>query len=326
MAAFAAITDDLVVYLPFDETTGSIAADNSGNGRDADIFNRRTIGSNPFALEDGPLPTPDNGGASDWWFWNSEGRFGGAFAPRGVANIDGEPTAPSLPGPNGATHAMAATNFGANIDSESWSVSMWAKLPYSANISASDMTFYNSYDWAAGFPDADPDYWNFGEIQSPRWMFLEKLSTFSNNDLSVSYGGGCCTTRANPALTEAGDPLASLVDGEWHNVVVTLQYPSFPFPSPADQYAFVYVDGELAQTVGFSSAVERNNGVIGAFTIAQASTFGGDTSAYIDDFAVWNRVLTPEEITFLSQNPVIGSPGVSGDFNMDGDLELSRCG
>ncbi len=162
------------------------------------------------------------------------GGSAGAFAPRGIANVDGEPTAPSLPGPNGATHAMAATNFGANIDSGSWSVSMWAKLPYSSNISASDMAFYNSYDWAPGLSRCGPrllEFWRRSKVRDGcTW---KSCPTFSNNDLSVSYGGGCCTTRANPGLTEGGDPLASLVDGEWHNIVVTLEYPSFPFPSPA---------------------------------------------------------------------------------------------
>ena len=88
-AAFAAITDDLVLYLPFDEISGTVAQDLSGNGRDAEVFNRRTIGGNPNAIEDGPLPTPDNGGTADWWFWNSEGRFNGAFAPRGIADEGG---------------------------------------------------------------------------------------------------------------------------------------------------------------------------------------------------------------------------------------------
>ncbi len=184
---------------------------------------------------------------------------------------------------------------------------MWVQMPYNPTINADATVFYNSYDWSDGFPDSDPDYWNFGEISSPRWLFLEKLSSGDNDNLYFGYAAGGANTRV--------DPVADITDGDWHNIVVISDY-TIDAGNSGVQDGFVYVDGQLASTVSFSGAT-RSNAVIGALTVGQASTFGGDTNAYIDDFGVWNRVLTPEEITFLSQNPILSVSTVDGDFNMD---------
>ncbi len=85
--ACGAITDNLEVYFTLDDGTGTTVADSSGLGRDGLLLNRGGSDQNgPAPGLNGAGPQDPNPGHSPW----VPGRFGGAFAPAGAPDADGD--------------------------------------------------------------------------------------------------------------------------------------------------------------------------------------------------------------------------------------------
>ena len=123
--------------------------------------------------------------------------------------------------------------------------------------------------------------------------------------------GGCCggTQRINKEMTlENGDTPA--VDGEWHHLAYVRDVDN----------TFVYIDGELfhssAEGAISSPVAEMVNATIGANAVG-----GNSQAGLLDDFAIWDEVLSLDRIEALAAGaPAVGENGP--DFNEDGVVTI----
>jgi hypothetical protein len=135
------------------------------------------------------------------------------------------------------------------------------------------------------------------------------------------YGAMIVVTDPNivdsSASVVTSDALFS--DDVWHHLVVVRN------GDDASESKF-YLDGvdisdgfvDPIDTFGASESTAR----IGARHGVDNQGWGAYTG-FLDEFAYWNRALTPEEATALYEAAIGGGGGVTGDFNADGVLTLA---
>ncbi|MEQ8846773.1 LamG-like jellyroll fold domain-containing protein [Botrimarina sp.] len=353
-SAQADLSDGLEVYLPLNETSGFSAADASGNGRAGAVVNRS--GNLQNITVDGD-PLPNDPLANDTYFWQP-GRFGGAFAPAGGPDADGDPESPFSATEThwqGSPFAMvgvnltngATTEFGipAEIQSTAFSYSFHVRMPYNATYSK-DVHNRNAGDEiiregevlldahsvtpnGIGLASADTVF--YSEVLPPsslgdhlggnRWSFLQ---VDSNDDLFHHYRAGAVDVRSSttPSLFDVTPGSeGALVDGDWRHVALVEDYTIGTGGGDSGvQDSFLYIDGQLVNWNRLAGSTAAD-AIIGAITLGSTSgDRGGDAARlYFDDFAMWSRALTSEEIQLLSQRSLVSilSP-TGGDYNADG--------
>jgi hypothetical protein len=87
-----------------------------------------------------------------------------------------------------------------------------------------------------------------------------------------------------------------LTPGKWHHLVGTYD----------GKHASIYVDGRLEKRISYRGKIRRDKAplLLGGGNLSNTS-FGSHftTNAHIDDFRLYNRALTPGEVTLLHQSP-----------------------
>lgn len=118
---------------------------------------------------------------------------------------------------------------------------------------------------------------------------------------------GCC--GGTQRLTATG-----AVSGQWQH---------FVFQSDAEGMMEIWIDGELAARAGGSEPLDAFNGIITIGSEGNTDINGFD--GLIDDFAIFDRALTQEEIVNYSENPIAGIPEpATGFVSLLGGLLLLR--
>jgi hypothetical protein len=177
--------------------------------------------------------------------------------------------------------------FGA---STSFSIGLWVKLP------------------AGSLPGDTP--------------FIGTATNSNNNagwDLSPSYRLGGWQWDLNDGVNIAGNnanangPDNSINDGNWHNFVLTVDRTA--------KVANAYLDGVLGASTSIASIGSIDNNNYWPIVIGQDPSFVYPEvfSAALDDLGIWQRVLTPLEVTQIASAgstaghsfDTVGSPSVT---------------
>lgn len=329
--ANADIMDGLELYLKFDESQGRTATDSSGQGRDAYIANGREQNSQLAVLPDVGGVGTVAGATTDWYWGPTEGKFGGAFLTSGLATNAGTRNSPNsesntTPGSGiGGARAVAIAQFGQNLNDTgsnppAWSFSFWTKGAYYAE-GQDQVGYFQGWDNKGTYPgNATTEleyrnlYGNNNDIETDRVRTTANFGLQNEFDNRINAG---TTEKSSTDVAVGGGSLSDLQDGEWHHIAVIYDNnawngnPAVGLTSPNDQYQEVtlFVDGieaaELRTDLNGSDRVALGGLVIGSNFTWKGN--GGD-GQYIDDFAVWNRALTAEEITQLSRNSLMNIP------------------
>jgi hypothetical protein len=138
-------------------------------------------------------------------------------------------------------------------------------------------------------------------------------SFFSNNNgqAGVGYGAGCAGTSGGVNVSGAES-----YGGEWHHVVMAVGGTNQPYS--------VYVDGELlgvgnANTAGGCNTSQLHLGV-DIWSLPEYMI------GFLDDLGVWDRVLTPEEVSELFQAATAGCVDPSAcNYNADATEDDGSC-
>ena len=138
-------------------------------------------------------------------------------------------------------------------------------------------------------------------------------SFFSNNNgqAGVGYGAGCAGTSGGVNVSGAES-----YGGEWHHVVMAVGGTNQPYS--------VYVDGELlgvgnANTAGGCNTSQLHLGV-DIWSLPEYMI------GFLDDLGVWDRVLTPEEVSELYQAATAGCVDPSAcNYNADATVDDGSC-
>ena len=149
-----------------------------------------------------------------------------------------------------------------------------------------------------------PYVFNIGTIAAATNLGIAMYSPASTNSFSVAM------TTTGTAFTAVGSTF-TLTPGQWYHIGVTYNGAT----------ALVYVNGAQSQTGAFTGALNY----YATLRIGDSlnTTISGAFAGFIDDFRVYNRVLTPTEILTLYQTPqnqVAPSTGVLGWWQMEGNL------
>mgnify|MGYP001495109227 CR=1 FL=1 len=182
---------------------------------------------------------------------------------------------------------------------------------------ASELTnFWPSVDGSIILPSDQEEH-----LAGNQWS---KLEVGFGGRARVPYRAGALTLNSNttPQLFDVNTVNPGLlVNGQWHHVALVHDYTIGPDDGSL-QDAFLYINGNLIQwaTIQGSTAV---NALLGAITLGSAAnTRGGDAAKfYFDDFAVWSRALSPQEIAQLSTqslNSILNNADFNGDNFVDG--------
>jgi len=118
---------------------------------------------------------------------------------------------------------------------------------------------------------------------------------------------------------EAGIVTPAVDDGAFHNVVVS---------TDPDTNSQIWLDGVLIGESGGPSVLGNNDNPVRIGDNPDAT--GREWEGFIDDVAIWDRALTAEEIDTIysggegkSIAAIISPPGLLGDFNLDGSIDLA---
>ena len=115
------------------------------------------------------------------------------------------------------------------------------------------------------------------------------INASKNGDWYNFYGGVCTDLAVDGKGKEIWDRWRYQIKdkGYWHHVALT-----YDSKQEKNNLSF-YVDGVLMGT-----ATERGKIVMGnnPIVIGRTSTYGDNQKAYVDNFAIWSRALTQEEI------------------------------
>lgn len=151
-------------------------------------------------------------------------------------------------------------------DAGSFSFALWVKTG-----STGDQSIFGNSDWSRG--------------ENPGF----KVTLFPRNgSFSVTPVGG---KRCDKPLPE------SFHSGTWNHIAVTF--------SRTANLVSLYYNGALYHTTNFSNGGTASLKT-GFPTVVGANAVPGFSGpASIDDVGIWNRVLTPQEITALQQGPVL---------------------
>jgi hypothetical protein len=120
--------------------------------------------------------------------------------------------------------------------------------------------------------------------------FAKFTSSFSNGGYGIYFSSsGTIRYRLNVNATQVDGNLSSTAvnDGAWHHVLATVD---------RGGNVIIYIDGVSSSTTDISAYSTYSNDTTTVFTIGSRQS-GLSFTGLIDDVAVWNRVLTPTEVT-----------------------------
>ena len=130
------------------------------------------------------------------------------------------------------------------------------------------------------------------------WYLLQSFPNYTISYYCRNYDGDGLSSRGVvQSQWDSGDfshrfNNSTFVD-RWHNFIVTYD---------ADQALHhAYLDGELVGTLTSSSVLSETSGLIIGGKRDQTNSWDG----WIDDVAVWDRVLTSQEIAAVQKQPII---------------------
>lgn len=301
--------NDLIIYLPFDEGTGTTVGDASGNGYDGRITNQ-TDNYGPAA---GNFNKVANDSSQLW----TTGKFGSAFRP-----YDAE-----YPHDNGQSYGGVksmsvhllpegsyddASNGG---DGRARTYSFWVRRPTDrfAGWASSWVNEWDLRDYATYGVDPNGD-----ELQEVTWQTTDGNVTAldytttetrygtdlggDDRQLEMPQSGGGANTKWNTSQFNR-DPNTGNGDGDWHNVIIT------SLGDPGNNTGTIrftnslYIDGNFIasfMTSGQGWGHHRSE----AITVAlPQGPKGIDINDEIDDLAIWHRILDSSEIAAIS-NPI----------------------
>jgi hypothetical protein len=168
-------------------------------------------------------------------------------------------------------------------------VSMWVKY----DSATSNPAFFSNKNWTSG----------------------------ANLGINLAYqpNSGQGGLDANVAGTRSGrfdiEPYSGFEPGSWHHVVLNVD---------RDGTTGVYVDGALFGANTAATGLLDGEFNFRLFNDGTGSySAGGFTNLMIDEFSAWNRLLTLDEISFLSTSAVTAPSGPLGDFNHDGSVDAA---
>jgi hypothetical protein len=177
-------------------------------------------------------------------------------------------------------------NFGTASD---FALSMWMKY----DAAASDPAFFSNKDWDSG----------------------------ANTGINLAYlagsGGLDVNTKSNTGVRRDVEPYGGFNAAVWHHVLLNVD---------RDGRTMLYVDGALfgdnATSVGsFDGAFNFSffNDGTGSYTAGGLSL----TNLMIDEFSAWKRLLSADEIAYLSVHPLSAAldGAVDGDFDANGFVD-----
>jgi hypothetical protein len=157
---------------------------------------------------------------------------------------------------------------------------------------------------------------------NPAFFSNKNWNSGGNLGINLAYqpNSGQGGLDANVSGSRSGrfdiEPYSGFEPGNWHNVVLNVD---------RDGTTSVYVDGALfganSAATGFLDG-EFNFRLFNDGT-GSYSAGAGFTNLMIDEFSAWNRLLTPDEIAFLSTSAVTAPSGPAGDFNHDGSVNAA---
>lgn len=116
---------------------------------------------------------------------------------------------------------------------------------------------------------------NNGRVNNNTTGFAIEIPT--NNTLTASFG----TNGSNWNSMNSGTPV---IIGEWNHIAIT---------AAPNQTMKMYVNGELKATNSFTTYASNDNW---DFALGNSINYGGQTFSVMDEFRIWNRVKTQEEI------------------------------
>ena len=140
--------------------------------------------------------------------------------------------------------------------------------------------------------------WGGGSPEGIPWHVIQSYPAYSVSYYLMNWDGDGYDTRGSVDTQWPGGQAnrrfnLETFEDRWQNLVVTYD---------ADQALHtLYLNGEAIATMGSSTSLSETEGLIIGGSRFLADTFDG----WIDDVAVWNRVLTGEEIDAIQKQPVI---------------------
>ncbi|HEY9489444.1 MAG TPA: LamG domain-containing protein, partial [Chryseosolibacter sp.] len=210
-----------------------------------------------------------------------------------------------------SAHAQLPLNPKLDFGTNDFSVAFWVKIDAGV-IPSSDPVIIGNKDWGSGknrgfLVGLD----GANEVGSHLWT------------VNAADGNG---GRLDWDADDNGTP--NLVDGAWHFVAVVFD---------RDATMNVYLDGVLRQTdvAADSKDLTLTPGDLAPddlpFTIMQDATgaYSADFEGFLDDILIYNRTLSPEEVTALNENGYTIDPALGATVYLpfDGDLtDLSGNG
>lgn len=167
-------------------------------------------------------------------------------------------------------------------------VSLWMKY----DSATSDPAFFSNKNWNSG----------------------------NNTGINLAYqpnngqGGLDANFKGSTGTRADVEPFSGFEPGSWHHVVLNID---------RDAATSVYIDGAL-----FGSNTTSAGSLDGAFNFrlfndgtGSYSAGAGFTNLMIDEFSAWSRLLTSDEIAFLSTSAI--SSGPAGDYNHNGVVDAA---
>lgn len=187
----------------------------------------------------------------------------------------------------GSGSVLLNDDIGATIGTATdLAVSMWVKY----GSATSDPAFFSNKNWNSG----------------------------GNTGINLAYqpnngqGGLDSNFKASTGTRADVEPFSGFEPGNWHHVVLNID---------RDATTSVYIDGAL-----FGSNTTSAGSLDGAFNFrlfndgtGTYSAGAGFSNLMLDEFSAWSRLLTNDEIAFLSSSAI--AIGLAGDFNHNGIVD-----
>jgi hypothetical protein len=294
MCASAALTDNLIAYYNF-EGTGSGGLANKVPGSTA--HHGQFIG------------TPSNGAGPG---------FAGSTAFEGT-NADGDVESTTNRSPllvGNALNVVKGTSPAANGGQFTIS-SLGSRGTGAGGVGTEFGSLGKQFAVSVWFylaPDADNA--SLSADAQRRFVFESALDGATTAQVfDISWGTTGVNTTYTPYVGQVATTASNVAAGGWHHVVHSFS------TEEANTRVTVYVDGvQTATTTAATTAVDFRGINFGANRAGNNRVFDG----MLDEIAVWNRSLTPAEVTELHTLGTSGTPVFSG--TVDISLSVSPTG
>ncbi|MCB1098303.1 MAG: endonuclease/exonuclease/phosphatase family protein, partial [Verrucomicrobiae bacterium] len=177
-------------------------------------------------------------------------------------------------------------------DTTDFSVSIWVRTdsPLTDNRENGgtnyDPAIISNKDWNSGL--------NVG------WVIAANSSNSGNGAGNLEWNIGDGSVRADFDTTDA-----VINDGTWHHILIS---------HDRDDVATFYLDGRQLGTVDISSVGDIDSGFTTnvATDGAEGATWENWFPGELDELAIWNRVVSPDEVTAIYTSGVSGNSAIGG--------------